>query len=161
MKTFKEYHEIPLTEEETQLIEAAAVGSTMFFLTELLNDIMKMIWWTTKLLTKIIIKGGSGAYYGGKWTVTSLYGRYNKLARATRKAQKAMKKAKSAEDFRQAKVNYVEARMRLETEKEMIDGLTKEEKQIYKADIAKINKQFSNITNKLNVFAKTNKNIVK
>ena len=40
MKTFKEYHEIPLTEEETQLIEAAAVGSTMFFLTELLNDIM-------------------------------------------------------------------------------------------------------------------------
>ena len=93
-----------------------------------------------------MLKGGEGLYYGAKWSISGLYGRYNKLAKATRKAKKDMKKAKSAEDLRAAKVHYIDARLRLQTERDMIDELTKEEKAIYKADIAKITKSFDKIS---------------
>ena len=145
MKTFKEHSEL-------QEIRGTTVGNIMLMdsqimIQEFISDVIKVVWACTKLLVKMMLKGGQGLYYGTKWSISGLYGRYNKLARATRKAEKAMKRAKTAEDLREAKVHYIDARLRLETEREMITELTKEEKAIYKADIAKITSAFDKISN--------------
>jgi len=144
MKTFKEHAEL-------QEIRGTTIGNIMLMdsqimIQEFISDVIKVVWACTKLIVKMMLKGGEGLYYGTKWSISGLYGRYNKLARATRKAEKAMKRAKSAEDMREAKVHYIDARIRLETERDMIKELTKEEKAIYKADIAKITKSFDNIS---------------
>ena len=144
MKTFKEHAEL-------QEIRGTTIGNIMLMdsqimIQEFISDVIKVVWACTKLIVKMMLKGGEGLYYGTKWSISGLYGRYNKLARATRKAEKAMKRAKSAEDMREAKVHYIDARIRLETERDMIKELTKEEKAIYKADIAKITKSFDRIS---------------
>jgi thymidylate synthase len=148
MKTFKEHSEIKefLDDRDDLGRTLAKSADPTILVQEFIYDVLKITWNITKILVKIMVKGGQGLYYGTKWSISGLYGRYSKLARATRKAEKAMKKAKSAEDLRTAKVHYIDARLRLETERKMIDELSKEEKAIYKADIAKITKSFDKIS---------------
>ena len=149
MKTFKEHAEIKEFRNESLSIDNALRYDTQTLVTEFIYDVLKVVWASTKLIVKMMLKGSQGVYYGAKWSITGLYGRYNKLSRATRKAEKAMKKAQSAEDFREAKVHYIDARLKLQTEREMIKELTKEEQDIYKADIAKITKSFDKISNSI------------
>jgi hypothetical protein len=148
MKTFKEHAEIKEFRSSGGFDDIASLRMMdgQIMIQEFIYDVLKVIWACTKLIVKIMLKGSEGLYYGAKWSISGLYGRYNKLAKATRKAEKAMKKAKSAEDLRAAKVHYIDARLRLQTERDMIDELTKEEKAIYKADIAKITKSFDKIS---------------
>lgn len=145
MKTFKEHSELQEFKDTT--VGDIMLNDPQIMIQEFISDVIKVVWACTKLIVKMMLKGGEGLYYGTKWSISGLYGRYNKLARATRKAEKAMKRAKSAEDLRDAKVHYIDARIRLETERDMIKELSKEEKAIYKADIAKITSAFDKISN--------------
>ena len=147
MKTFKEHSELQEFKDTT--VGDIMLNDPQIMIQEFISDVIKVVWACTKLIVKMMLKGGEGLYYGTKWSISGLYGRYNKLARATRKAEKAMKRAKSAEDLRDAKVHYIDARIRLETERDMIKELSKEEKAIYKADIAKITKSFDKISNSI------------
>lgn len=155
MKTFKEHAEIKeFRDEPWDARSVAKMADSGILVQEFIYDVLRITWNITKILVKMMLKGGEGLYYGTKWSISGLYGRYNKLARATRKAEKAMKKAKSAEDLRAAKVHYIDARLRLETERDMINQLTKEEKEIYKADIAKITKSFDKIGKSIKMIEK-------
>ena len=145
MKTFKEHAELQEFLDDSDINKLRMMDGQIF-IQEFISDVIKVVWSCTKLIVKMMLKGSQGLYYGTKWSISGLYGRYNKLARATRKAEKAMKRAKSEEDMREAKVHYIDARIRLETERDMIKELTKEEKAIYKADIAKITKSFDRIS---------------
>ena len=140
MKTFKEF-----VDNKPQPLEEAIVSDLLI----LTKDLLKIGWSITKW---------SGR--GGLKTVKGLQKRYNKQAIADRKAEKAMKKAARAEKLKLAKVHYVDAKRRLESELKQIAALSKAEKDIHKDDIDKTKKQLNDISKKLNIFAKKNKEVL-
>ena len=134
MKTFKEF-----VDNKPQPLEEAIV-SDLFVLTK---DLLKIGW----SITKWSSKGGIKAFKG-------IQKRYNKQAIADRKAQKAIKKAAKAEKLKLAKVHYVDAKRRLDSELKQIASLSRAEKDMHKDDIEKTKKQLADVSKKLNIFAK-------
>jgi len=140
MKTFKEF-----VDNKPQPLEEAIV-SDLFVLTK---DLLKIGW----SITKWSSKGGIKAFKG-------IQKRYNKQAIADRKAQKAIKKAAKAEKLKLAKVHYVDAKRRLDSELKQIASLSRAEKDMYKDDIEKTKKQLADVSKKLNIFANKNKEVL-
>lgn len=157
MKTFKEFTENHkydnLTVEQIEQILAESPNEAGEIMSRVIIELQELIWKLMKLMyniVKFLIKLGVSSG-------TFLYRRYNKQARDDRSFDKQMQRTnKEIKKLKMAKARYENAIMRLDSMKDALDNVSKEDQlkhkkeiQAYKKGIKEIEFEAKNALKKL------------
>ena len=130
MKTFNQYTK---SKELTEYRDARydwdlGPDHIQYHISELLGDLLKIMWAVTKFVAKLSFKGA-----------TALYKRYSKEARAQRKELRAINAAIKTEKEARARAlimaAYQSAAIQAENEKQLLKNLSVEDRKKYARDI--------------------------
>ena len=143
MITFKQYRENKDKELTNEDLSP--------FASQLIIEITEFLWKVTKLIFRIIaflirysIKTVEGS---GKF----LYNRYNKEARADRRFERQLNRtSKEIKKIRLARDKYQNAIFRLESMKETLKSISKEDKAKHKRELMEYNKALDELTAQAN-----------
>ena len=150
MITFKEYtKKIPdgewdaITEKQLQQTDEAlgpVASQVVIELTEFLWKVLKLLGNIIKFLTVYSIK----TIWGGS---KFLYRRYNKDARADRRFQRQMARTgKQVKKLRLSQEKYKNAVLRLESMKEALSSMSKEDQEKHKQELRDYNQKIDELT---------------
>ena len=145
MKTFDQYTKgKELKEFKASDIDLKA-DNIQFHVSELLGDLLKIMWAIVKFLSRIV-------YKGAVFSAVGLHRRYNKEARQQRKELAAINKAIKSEKKQRAKAvllaAYTSANIQAENERKLLKKLTPAQKKEYAAEVKKLDGDLSIIIDK-------------